>query len=193
MALLRGRLGRGASIGLDGALEMRDWYAERGFVFSHRSIRYESIGAERVLASGVVSVADVSFERLAAYDRRCFPAPRERFLRAWLEQPDGLALAAVDDDIVRGFGVIRRCETGARIGPLFADDAGTAEALLDSLGAFAPDEPIFIDIPEVNAWAMSLARRRRMYEMSGHARMYLGPPPRIAESRVYGISTLEFG
>jgi len=193
VTLLRGRLRSGASIGIDGVFEMQDWYAKGGFTFSHRSIRYEGVGAAAEPAQGLVPVANVPFSQLAAYDRRCFPAARERFLRAWMAQPEALALAAVEEGALRGYGVIRRCGHGAKIGPLFADDATTAEALFDALAAFVPGEPVFIDVPEVNAWAMSMVARHEMREVFGCARMYLGPTPNLEESRIYGITTFELG
>ena len=49
------------------------------------------------------------------------------------------------------------------------------------------------DSKTVNAWAMALARRHRMLEVFGTARMYLGEPPRVAESRIYGVTTFELG
>jgi GNAT superfamily N-acetyltransferase len=193
LQLLRGRLRPGAPIGVEGVYALREWYARGGFRFSHRSVRYEGVGADVERPAAVVPAVEVPFERLATYDRRCFPAARERFLRAWLAQPDASALAWLEGDRLRGYGVVRRCGTGARIGPLFADDAGVAEALYTSLAAFAPDAPVFLDVPEVNAWAMALARRHRMLEVSGTARLYLGRPPRVAESRIYGVTTLELG
>lgn len=191
--LMRGRLRPGAPIGMDGVYAMQEWYARGGFRFSHRSIRYEGVGAPADSPAAVVPAGEVPFERIAAYDRRCFPAARDAFLRAWLEQPEALALAWVEDDRLRGYGVVRRCPTGVKIGPLFADDAHVAEALYASLAAVAPGEPVFLDVPEVNAWAMALARRHRMHEVFGTARMYLGDPPRVAESRVYGVTTFELG
>jgi hypothetical protein len=178
---------------MDGDLEMQSWYAERGFRFSHRSIRCQGSGASGELADTLVAAEDVPFERLAAYDRRCFPAARERFLRAWLEQPDSLALAAVERDEMRGFGVARRCLEGAKVGPLFADDASVAGELFDGLATFAPGEPLCIDVPEVNAWARSLVARRGLHEVFACARMYDGPAPDIDESRIYGVTTFELG
>jgi len=192
VGLLRARLRPGATIGMDGIAEIRGWYARSGFTFSHRSIRYESVGGGEV-AAGIVPAADVPGEQLLAYDQRCFPASRERSLHAWLAQPDSLALAAVEGDALRGFGVIRQCGRGAKVGPLFAEDAPTAEALYTSLAAFVPGEPVFIDVPEINAWAMALVARHGMREVFDRARMYLGPAPRIDESRVYGITTFELG
>jgi GNAT superfamily N-acetyltransferase len=193
LSMLRSRLDEGATIGMDGVFDMQDWYARSGFTFSHRSLRFEGVGKAGQPSTGVVPASQAGFERVAAYDRRCFPAPRETFLRPWLTQPDSLALAAVDRDRVVGYGVARRCHEGIKIGPLFADDADVAESLYVSLAAFAPGEPVFLDVPEVNAWAMALVRRHRMLAVFGTARMYLGPPPRLDESRIFGITTFELG
>jgi GNAT superfamily N-acetyltransferase len=191
--LLQSRLRAGATIGMDGVFEMQDWYARGGFEFAHRTIRFEGTGVDVVRASGLVSAEEVPFERIAEYDRRCFPTWRERFLRPWLDQPDGLALVALDDEVVQGYGVIRRCGVGGRIGPLFADDVDVAESLYTALAARMPGDPVYIDMPEINAWAMGLAQRHQLKEVFGTARMYLGPRPRMAESRVYGITTFELG
>ena len=191
--LLQSRLRGGAAIGMDGVFEMQDWYAQGGFAFAHRSIRYEGTGVDVVRAPGLVPASEVPFERLAQYDRRCFPTWREGFLRPWLEQPEALALAAVDGKTVQGYGVIRRCRVGGKIGPLLADDADLAETLYTALAAHLPGEPVYLDVPEINAFAMGLARRHEMREVFGTARMYLGPRPEIAESRIYGITTFELG
>lgn len=191
--LLQSRLRTGATIGMDGVLGMQDWYARGGFEFAHRSIRFEGVGPEVVRAPGLVPASEVRFERIAEYDRRCFPTWREGFLRRWLDQPDGLALVAVDDDVVQGYGVIRHCGVGGKIGPLFADDVDVAESLYAALAAHMPGEPVFIDMPQVNAWAMGLAQRHELKEVLSTARMYRGPRPRMAEARVYGITTFELG
>jgi len=191
--LLQSRLRPGSAIGMDGVFEMQDWYAEGGFRFAHRSIRYESTGVAVVPAPGLVPASAVPFEQLAAYDARCFPVRRERFLRAWLEQPACLALVAYEGGQVHGLGLVRRCRSGGKIGPLFADDADIAEELYTALAAYLPGEPVYLDVPEINAFAMGIAGRHGMREVFGTARMYLGPRPDFAESRVYGITTFELG
>lgn len=193
LQLLRGRLDEGATVALDGVSRLRERYTRAGFAFSHRTIRYETVGSPSAEVTGIVPAANVPFEQLAAYDRRCFPVERERLLRAWLEVEDSLALAHLERSGLRGYGVIRRTRLGARVEPLLADDAATAEALLAALLRFAPDEPAFIDVPETNAWAMSLARRHRMHQVSSHGRLYLGPAPRVAESRIFGDHAFELG
>ena len=89
--------------------------------------------------------------------------------------------------------MIRRCLDGYKIGPLFADDAGVAETLYSRLAAFAGDRPLFLDAPENNPAAMGLVQRHRMEEVFGCARMYLGPPPAVADDRIFGVTTFELG
>jgi GNAT superfamily N-acetyltransferase len=189
------RLRPGAAIGMDGVFEMQAWYAKGGFTLSHRDIRYRGVGlgltADR---DGTVPLEAVPFEQVLAYDVGCFPAPRGRFLRAWAGQPDSLALAVPGvGDRLAGFGVVRRCREGVRIGPLFADDLATASKLFDGLATFAPGEPLCIDVPENNPAAMALVHERGMTEVFGCARMYLGPAPEIASDRIFGVSSFELG
>ena len=193
--LLQSRLQAGAAIGMDGVFEMQDWYAAGRLPLrpSLHPLRGHRRGRGARLR-GWCPRSEVPFERLAAYDRRCFPAPRERFLRAWLEQPEEPGPGSVSmADRCTASESIRRCGTGGKIGPLFADDADVAEELYTALAAYLPGEPVYLDVPEINAWAMGLARRHRMHEVFGTARMYLGPRPDFAESRVYGITTFELG
>jgi hypothetical protein len=177
---------------------MQDYYAKGGFVFSHRNIRFRTEAPDRpaTLTDGnpeIVHLAEVSFDELLGYDRTCFPAPRPAFLRGWISQPDALALASRQDGRLSGYGVIRRCLEGCKIGPLFADDAQAAEALYAHLARFAAGGPLFLDAPENHPAAIELVRRHRMVEVFGCARMYLGPPPDIAHHRVFGVTTFELG
>ena len=195
---LLARLRPGAGIGLDGVFAMQDYYAKGGFVFSHRNIRFRAEIPDRPVTpapggEAVVPVAEVPFDELLDYDRTCFPAPRTTFLNGWVSQPDALALACRRDGRLRGYGVIRRCLEGCKIGPLFADDPRAAEALYGHLAGFAAGGPLFLDAPENNPAAIELVRRHRMVEVFGCARMYLGPPPDIAHQHVFGVTTFELG
>ena len=193
-----GRLNPGASIGMDGVYAMQDYYAEGGFVFSHRDIRFRAeVPADaQALADNdaeIVPLADLPFEQLLAYDLGCFPAPRPGFLQGWISQPDALALGVRRNGELSGYGVIRRCIEGCKIGPLFADDASAATALFTHLAGFAAGGPLFIDTPENNPAAVQLAQHQGMVEVFGCARMYLGPFPRIAHERIFGVTTFELG
>jgi ribosomal protein S18 acetylase RimI-like enzyme len=192
-ALLQKRLDRGATIGMDGVFEMVDWYRVGGFVFSHRQMRFEGKAGKARPGKRIVELGEIPFSQVLAYDTGCFPAPRERFLRAWISQPDSMALGAVDDGELAGFGVIRRCRDGAKIGPLFANDSKTAGQLLKALASFVAGETVYIDVPENNKAAVALARKQGLRGTFGTARMYLGPMPDVADERIYGVTTFELG
>jgi hypothetical protein len=191
--LLLSRLQPAAPIGMDGVFDMQPFYAQGGFAFSHRDLRFEGVGAASPPLDTLVKLSELPFAELSRYDAAHFPALRERFLRAWIAQPDSRALAAVADGGLRGYGVIRPCRQGFKIGPLFAADPDTAEALFCGLADLAPGEPVYLDVPENNPAAMALARRHGMNEVFGCARMYHGPPPALPHDEIYGVTTFELG
>ncbi|KAF1040794.1 MAG: hypothetical protein GAK33_00411 [Burkholderia lata] len=180
------------NIGLDGVLAQQANYRKSGFELAYRNIRY----AGRVNGIGcahVAAAADVPFEQLLAYDRECFPAARERFVTTWIAQPDAVALATIDAGRVAGYGVVRRCKTGCKIGPLFADDAGVATGLFRALAARMPGEVIVLDVPETNPAAVALAEQHGMTSVFETARMYTKDAPAIAIDHVFGLTSFELG
>jgi hypothetical protein len=81
MARLEGRV-----VGLDGVVGQQANYARSGYVLAHRNIRFGGEVAvdaprdPRLRAPG-------DLEAIIGFDRMFFPAPRDRFLRAWLTAP----------------------------------------------------------------------------------------------------------
>lgn len=195
---LLARLQPGASIGMDGVFTMQDYYAKGGFVFSHRNLRFRADISEHPATApqddqNIVPLATLPFDQIVDYDRTCFPAAREAFLRGWIAQGDALAVGCLREGRLSGYGVARRCREGYKIGPLFADDAQVANALYARLAKCAEGGPLFLDAPENNPAAMALVQQQNMIEVFGCARMYLGPPPAIAHERVFGVTTFELG
>lgn len=193
---LIGRLKPGATIGMDGVFEMADWYARGGFVLSHRNLRYRMdvpAGFSADASPAIVPLDTLPFDAIGAYDRQCFPGPRQSFLKAWLNNPDSAALGFVRDGQLAGYGVVRRCGGGCKIGPLFADDESVAEALFQSLAAYAAGGPLFLDAAENHEAAQALVRRHGLQAVFGCARMYLGPVPDVAHEKVFGVTTFELG
>lgn len=180
------------NIGLDGVVAQQANYRKSGFQLAHRNIRYQG-RVDGIGCAQVTAAANVPFEQLLAYDRQCFPAPHERFLFAWIAQPEAVALVTVDAGRIAGYGVVRRCETGCKIGPLFADDAGVATGLFRALAASMPGEVIVLDVPETNPAAVALAQRHGMTSVFETARMYTQDAPAIAIDRVFGVTSFELG
>ena len=195
---LRSRLSPGAGIGLDGVFAMQAFYAAGGFVFSHRNLRFRAEipagpAPTRVDDEEIIPLTALPFDQVLDYDRSCFPASRPAFLSGWISQPDALALGCRRSGLLSGYGVVRRCREGCKIGPLFADDAHVARALYAHLAEFGAGGPLYLDVPENNPAALELVHQHRMIEVFGCARMYLGPPPVIAQERIFGITTFELG
>ncbi|MCC7274860.1 MAG: GNAT family N-acetyltransferase, partial [Alphaproteobacteria bacterium] len=114
-------------------------------------------------------------------------------LALWAALPQSRGLAAVADGRLTGYGVVRRCRVGWKIGPLFADAAATAERLFRGLAAETGGGPVHLDVPEVNAEAVALAERHGLVPSFETARMYRGPAPLVDLEGTYGVTTFELG
>ena len=182
-------------VGLDGVVAQQDNYRKSGFVLAWRNVRCEGCGGVPAAAEAhVVDLAQLPIDTVLAYDRPFFPADRSNFLRTWLAQPDAHAVGWVAEGNLHGYGVLRRCRGGWKIGPLFADREAIAEALYSSLVAKAiPGDPVFLDLPEPNAAAVALARRHDMRIVFETARMYTGAAPPLPMQRMYGVTSFELG
>jgi predicted N-acetyltransferase YhbS len=183
----------GRVVGLDAVLAQRTYYERRGFVLAHRNVRWSTAGGgDR--PTGLIELSQVPFEQLMAFDTAVFGAPRERFLRVWTDRPPAHALACLAEGSLVGYGVLRPCRVGAKVGPLLADDEDVAETLLSGLLAAAgPGTEVFVDMPAANPGTRGLRSGREMQRSFETARMYLNGRPAGDVQRVFGVTTLEFG
>lgn len=188
MARLDGRV-----VGLDGVVAQQANYASEGFELAHRNVRWGGTAVASAPAPGIVDAALLPLARLMAWDTPYFPAPREAFLRGWLGTPGHVARVLLRDGEIAGWGVVRPCHDGHRIGPLVAVDEAGAEELFGALASVAAPGPVFLDAPEPNAVAAVLASRHSMVPTFETARMYRGPAPALPLDRIYGITSLELG
>lgn len=180
------------TIGIDGVLAKVRNYRTYGFTLAHRNARYAGDGAAAA-ASGGEPLAAFDEAEVLAYDRRHFLFPRDTFLRAWLQQPQALALGVRQNGRLAGYGVLRKCRVGYKIGPLFADTPDIAAALCRDFAAHAAGSVYFLDLPEANPAALALAQQRGMKEVFATARMYRGTAPDLPLDGIYGITTFELG
>lgn len=186
----------GRTVGLDGVVAQQANYRKSGFAFAWRNQRLAGrAAATNDIAAGTVPLSTLPLQDVLDYDRPFFPAGREAFLRCWVTRPGGAALGwRGRDGRLRGYGVIRRCREGAKVGPLFADDASIADALFRALAAqVEPGSAVFLDVPEPNAEALALGDRLGLQLVFETARMYTGAAPALPLARHYGITTFELG
>ncbi|MFC5068846.1 GNAT family N-acetyltransferase [Flaviflagellibacter deserti] len=184
----------GRTVGLDGVVAQQENYRKSGFELLHRNVRYGgTVGVSVVPDDLLVPVDDALVPAIIAYDRPFFAGPRQSFLRTWLTSGLRTSFAYVENGAVLGYGTVRSCRDGYKIGPLFADNKGIADALFRVLISKAKDGPIYLDLPEPNAAARALAERNGMRPVFETARMYRGPAPDLPLSRTYGITSFELG
>ncbi|MFG2972599.1 GNAT family N-acetyltransferase [Streptomyces sp. NPDC048331] len=189
MERLDGRL-----VGLDGVVDQQDNYRKSGFRSAWNNFRYEGVPqGEEDGAVEIVDAGTLPFGRLAAYDRRFFPASRDAFLSAWTGLPGRTALAAVRDGRIEGLGVIRPSSAAHRIGPLYAATPAVAAALVLRLARHAPDGLVSVDVPDANPEAGALFERLGLAPAFETARMYTGPTPDLALTELFGVTSLELG
>lgn len=188
---------QGRTVGLDGVVEQQGNYLKSGFKLAYRNVRYEGWGASAPDMSEDAAIAPLSaipFATLLQYDRPFFPDDRTRFLQCWVSQPNSTAIGLLQNNDLAGYGVLRPCREGYKMGPLFADTPAYAERLFTMLKAKVPrDAPFYLDVPEVNGAAIALAERHGMTSMFETARMYRPAIPSLPTDRIFGVTTFELG
>lgn len=185
----------GRVVGLDGVVAQQANYAKSGFALAYRNIRHQGVktGAANANAA-IVPLAARRFAEVCAYDRPFFPDDRARFLECWIRPPQRSALGYVRGGALAGYGVVRACRTGFKVGPLFADDPGIAEDLFVALQEeIAQGASIFLDTPAENPSALALAERHGMTPVFETARMYSGGVPELPVRRIFGVTSFELG
>lgn len=182
------------NLGIDGVFEMQEKYREKmGMLFAYRNIRWQGI-ASGIEQPDLVLATKVPFDSLLRYDAAHFPAERKIFLENWIRQPEGTALVKLGkDEDIHGYGVIRKCYEGYKIGPIFADNPLTTDEIFEGLTSTVPGELIFFDTPEPNTAAVRMAQKREMTEVFGTARMYTKKIPSLPVHEIFGVTTFELG
>lgn len=185
----------GRNVGLDGVVAQQGNYKKSGFELAYRNIRYEGMsGGSPVKNPEIINLSQLPFEVIKAYDRPFFPANRTRFLRSWLNQPESVSLGIMQKGKLSGYGMVRICRSGYKIGPLFADSPELAESLFVSLKTgVVPGKPIYLDVPEMNRDAIALAEKHNMKLVFETARMYTGSFPDLPLNRLFGVTSFELG
>ncbi|MDP1585512.1 MAG: GNAT family N-acetyltransferase [Bradyrhizobium sp.] len=181
-------------IGLDGVAAQQQNYRKSGFELAYANVRYGgAVTPPDAPPAGVIALTKVPLAAVEAYDATVFPAPRTAFLRAWIGSPGHFGRAVMRDGRLAGWGVIRPCRKGRKIGPLVADDRATAEVVLSALLAGVGGGEIFLDVPGINRDAVSLAQDLGLAPVFETARMYTGAIPPLRLDRVFGVTSFELG
>ncbi|WP_411351079.1 GNAT family N-acetyltransferase [Leisingera aquaemixtae] len=186
----------GRVVGLDGVVDQQENYRRSGFELAYRNIRFGGVPAGGLQAAADFELSPISAPaaELEALDARVFPAPRPVFWQQWLGAAGHHSFAAYRDGRLAGFGTLRRCGSGCKIGPLVAVSRPAAVAVLARLlQELPPGQEVFLDVPEPHAAAVELARGLGLAPVFETARMYRGPAPQLETDLIYGVTSFELG
>lgn len=184
----------GCTIGLDAVVAQQENYSRSGFSIAHKNIRYHGIPDIDTTKNPKLHI--IGADLIAAvltYDQPFFPVCRHHFLRHWLQSHQHHAIAYVEDNRIKGYGVIRAAHSGYKIGPLFADDEAIATTIFHALCSKARGHSVVLDTPEPNHPATHLATSHGLSPLFETARMYRGTAPALPLGKIFGMSTLEIG
>ena len=177
------------TIKLDATPEGQPVYERLGFGAESVHERWTGTGLPLNLHLDQFSL--ITWEQIAGVDRTVFGANRAKLIQALIRdygQPFTMALRS-------GFGGYAFARFGRRatyVGPVVADDAGTASSLLTIVAAGIG--PMFIDIDPDFPGAVDLMREFGFVRQRELLRMRLGPTIPLGQSpRVFAIAGPEVG
>ncbi len=188
------------TVGLDGVVEQVGNYEKSGFVKAGRNVRFTGVPKfddANVSDLIVRELIPDDVDKVIAFDRPLFQADRENFINEWIN-PDASAgrktLISESASQLVGYGTIRACRAGYKIGPLFANDSEIAMAILKQLCDGLPKgSDITLDVPEANKAGSSMAIDCGLEPVFETARMYKGFAEATDTSKIFGITTFELG
>lgn len=180
------------TIGLDGVVEQQDNYKKSGFKLYYKNIRFEGIGSGSI-SNDLIDLKTLQLHEVVEYDKPIFGCSRAPFLDPWVNNSTSHSYGLIKDSKLNGYGVIRLCRKGWKIGPLFADDQQSAIKIYEGLITHAEKEPVYLDVPAINSKAIEIANRFKMKKVFETARMYTKQPPDQHLEREFGVTTFELG
>jgi hypothetical protein len=180
-------------IGLNAESREAKNYQKSGFIPFYKTLRFQGSVVNAAEPSPVEKISNIPFEQLLGYDTAIFGVSRENFLKKWIAMTNSYGYAIVEKGALCGYGVIRSCVQGYRIGPLFADTPQIAFQLLQELVFKIGNAPFYIDIPEINVQAIAMAKKMELIVVSETIRMYTSTPPLQTSDKIYGVTTQELG
>ena len=180
-------------VGLDGVVAQQENYKKSGFALAYRNIRYGGrIDGAAAPSPGLLPLKEVPFALIEADDASVFPAPRRDFLRSWIGASGHAGRALVRDGRLAAWALFAPAAKATR-SPRLSPTMGLRRGYPQRSGCGCRRRKVFVDVPEPNRAAISLAEAHGLSPTFETARMYTGPIRPVALGRIFGVTTLELG
>lgn len=128
-------------------------YQKAGFNFYFENHRWCLANKEKCLLKTSADIKEIKLDNLQSislYDEEIFQASRQRAFESLLNTPNSSGCFIGDKNDIQGFGFIRPCINGYRVGPLMAENLDIARQLVLALVKPINNGSIFIDSPSTN-------------------------------------------
>lgn len=183
----------GRCIGLDGVPDQQANYASAGFVIYGSSVRFEGqIAAAADDRLRLALPADIA--QLAEQDRAACGIDRRAFADAWFSQtPRRQTIVIADGPEVTGFATHRRCQSGVKVGPLYARSQADAQALLAARPLGPSPGPTVVDTTGSDTALAQLLKDHNFTACFETARMFKEAAPVCKVTEFQAIATMELG
>lgn len=179
------------NVGVDAVLPMVPVYEKLGLKRAYGTVRHRLPAGTLLPVRQARLLEAADLEELIAYDASVFGLSRGAFLKRWTRNSRADTAVLRRNGRIVGFGVVRDCLSGRKVGPLFADDEEAAIDLLGVLLSRKPDRHHYLDLPDLPGHGRSLVTDAA--SDFSCIRMYTGLSPRQDETRVFGNTTFEMG
>ena len=125
-------------------------------------------------------------------EREASGSQKPAYLAAWFAEADTRKTFVLESNgKIEGIVTVRKCRSGAKIGPLIASDSDGALRLIRH-AADAIDPALMIDVPVDSAPLDTLCRSLGLEAIFHTARMYRGKE-RSGRKDFFAVTTLELG
>lgn len=178
------------TVGLDGVPDQQENYAASGFQLFSATTRFT--GRPPAVANPdirIASLADV--DTLIDMEGTASGVHKPAYLRAWFTPTDTRQTLVLEDHAIKGCCTCRLCRSGVKIGPLIANTAKDATALI-AHAASLYDSELTIDVPDTSKPLKDLCADLSLTPGFTTARMYRGPFTSVRHD-YFALTTMELG
>ncbi len=178
-------------VGLDGVEAQQANYRKSGFAPAGSTTRFTGtvIGQDN---PNIRPARSTDLATLITMEAEASGVAKPSYMQPWLaHSANRETLVLASGDQIRGFCTVRTCQTGAKIGPLVAQDVQTAQSLI-LCAAERARGPITLDVPESAGDLATLCEQLGLTAGFQTARMYKGAYTPRAHS-LFAVISLELG